>query len=916
MITPNYTVYLKIEDPYDVSVNDTSDSGFKIRGNFSIVIPAGGERWITNETNHTIYWNTTGTIPNVDIYYYKDNNLSTRQPIGLNVSNANSFAWPAIPNDRNNTVRIQLVDSRDPEVNVTSNAFKIDYYNISWMLRDFLSGLAIGSGLSVNDTSGWIESGLSSESPIVHPTPYGSWVASWSHPDYGDKSKAYIADGDHNFTLYLESKVVHVWEARTDYIYDPELDTLSFKSTLLRDGSMAGEKVWNDTKGDFDYYTLAKNCTIEIFAENGTTLWNETTENVSSAGFFSLFWNNTGLERSKAYNAITQITTTLGGKFRTPFLVNIVPAQTLYNVSQETKNQTLLMIGENMTVAEAIAQGGLIGIMVTKMQNQTQLIETKMNQTVEVIQNASQEMQESVNATLSSFENRTYTAVAMLQAGANLTLAAAANATAAAGELRATARKYSWRATVSPDPALVNDWITLSVQGPSGLVPLVSIYSWDNKVIIRDQPLEESAETPGLYTYEFQADSRFTPGKAYTYIVQEPVETYGMVSGSGMVESMSITTIAGLAAAAPEAERAAKKSLDAIKALEAVLISGDNINIAITLKNLKESVDALPATLAREGLTPNIGKQINEIAERLKKLAGEEGYDFADLLEEALGDSPTIREVRSKTEAIRMVVDLLLQILEAKFGGIDSPIVSTSLAPGSIRFRVVALNPSKLKRQRVTIKSYLPMEVKPKDILDLGGLDLNYDYERSIYYVTKELELAPQEVRVFNVEIEDIWVIADKELNDLRQRTEGIMRRLEDSEYYLKAKEIADTIFSRIKDIVASQTDETLSPGEHIGVYRDNLETVRKIKENIAKLEKILATAGGPLAPEMLTKTRIKSEEPSRTMTWIVIFIIIIFTALLGAVLFFTWNRQARITKEEIFSAKKEAFSEEEKKEE
>ncbi|MCM8787454.1 MAG: hypothetical protein NC935_05295, partial [Candidatus Omnitrophica bacterium] len=796
-----------------------------------------------------------------------------------------------------------------------SEAFKIDYYNITWMLRDFLSGLPIAGGLSVNDTSGWVESGLSSETPILHPTPYGSWIASWSHADYGDKSKVYIADGDYDFTLYLESKVVHVWEARTDYVYYPEIDKIAFKSTLMRDGAMAGEKIWNETKQDFDFYTIAKNCSIEVYADNGTLLWSNFTENVSGAGFFDLVWNNTGLERSKAYSAVTQINTTLGGRFRTPFLLNIVPAQTLYNVSEETKNQTLLMVG-NMSVSEAIAQGGMIGIMTTIMANQTALIETKMNQTVEVIQNASAEMQANVSATLASFENRTYAAVEMLQTGANQTLAAAKEAINASEVLEATAKKYSWSATVAPDPALVNDMITLSVQGPAGLLPIVDIYGWDNTHIIQNQYMTESPTTPGLYYFEFQADSRFTPGKAYTYIVQEPIETFGMVTGSGRVEAMSITTIAGLAAAAPEAERAAKKALDSIKAVEAVLVSGDNVNIALTLKNLKESVDNLPTVLAKEGVTPNIVKQINEIAERLAKIGGEEGFDFKELLEEALGESPAMKEVRSKTEAIRMVVELLLQIFEAKFGGVDTPIVSTSLMPGSIIFRVTAVNPSKTKKQTVTIKNYLPQEVKPKDVLDLGGLQLEYDAEKSIYYVYKAgVELEPAEIKIFNIEVEDVWIISDKQLKELEQRTTTILEKARKTEYFDKCKEIADTIYPRLKQISTTQADETVSRAQHIGIYRDNLVMLEQIKEDIARMEKILTTTGGPPAPELLTKTKIKAEEPSKTMTWIIIFMIIIFTSLLGAVLFFTWNRQAKRAKEELLAAKEKAFPSKESEE-
>ena len=139
----------------------------------------------------------------------------------------------------------------------------------------------------------------------------------------------------------------------------------------------------------------------------------------------------------------------------------------------------------------------------------------------------------------------------------------------------------------------------------------------------------------GVYTYDFKADNRFTPGKAYTYVISEQT-TGGMVAGSGMVESMGITTIAGLAAAAPEAERAAKKALDAIKAVEAVVVSGENINIALTLQNLKHSVDALPETFAREGPSARVTQVVTEISDRIKKLAGDEGYDMATLLEKTL----------------------------------------------------------------------------------------------------------------------------------------------------------------------------------------------------------------------------------------------------------------------------------------
>jgi hypothetical protein len=186
---------------------------------------------------------------------------------------------------------------------------------------------------------------------------------------------------------------------------------------------------------------------------------------------------------------------------------------------------------------------------------------------------------------------------------------------------------------------------------------------------------------------------------------------------------------------------------------------------------------------------------------------------------------------------------------------------------------------------------------------------LEYDSDKSIYYLYKsQVELAPSEIRVFEVEVNDIWIIPETTLSDLKKRVEFILARLENTEYYARGKEVADTIYPRLDEIAATQSDETISRSQHIGVYRQNLETLDQIKEDIARLEKILATAGGPLAPEMLSKTKIKSESPSKTITWLVIFTIITFVGLLGGVLFFTWHRQSRITREELLSAKKSAF--------
>ena len=51
-----------------------------------------------------------------------------------------------------------------------------------------------------------------------------------------------------------------------------------------------------------------------------------------------------------------------------------------------------------------------------------------------------------------------------------------------------------------------------------------------------------------------------------------------------------------------------------------------------------------------------------------------------------------------------------------------------------------------------------------------------------------------------------------------------------------------------------------------------------------------------------------RSDFPTKTATWIAIFIIVFFLLLLSLVIFFTWYRQSKATEKIISEAKKTAF--------
>ncbi|HNW39411.1 MAG TPA: hypothetical protein PKI44_03175 [Candidatus Omnitrophota bacterium] len=991
---------LRIFDPRVPSVQSTSPT-FKIQGAITLVTPAVALnesgvyecRWIVGEVRE-IKWNTFGTIPNVDLVYSKDNfQTEIAMAGGTNLENDGTYNW-TIPNERLDVspyyvnVKMRVYDHNDHEVYVQGptaaggvDTLKIDYYKITWDIRDLVTNQAI-SGLKVNDTSGlsaspytspWVAEGLSS--PVVHWVRAGSWSATFSHNDYGPISEDYLVGWDPEKHIWrkdrtifktMETLVVHIWSVSSEFSYDVNTDTLSMVTWLERDGGLVpGSQVVDVSIYDGNYKIKRKTTLVDeannkhlyytdipatVKLWTGTRLNNNGTPNDSDddyeevrtmdnviadcaayktgeapiasgfAGFFTQTWSPTTysagtnyakLQAGKVYTVSSYAGLATGASFTTPVSFTVtIPEQmaamkesldsmsTLVTwaldkpISVMDSNMQKILAGNNADPDAIAAQGGIKGI-----------IEDKLNAQEGIIRGATEDMMEAFSSVLVSFEEKTSAAITLMDSSAK-------TAETAGQTLKSTAEKYSWSVALSPNPVLSGDDVTITCTGLEGKSPVVSIYSWDNQILFNNEKMKVSAGNSNVYTFTFNADKKFESGRSYTFIMQD-AETDGFEVGSGTVESMSLTTIAGLASSAPQAERTAKKALDAIKAVEAVLVSGDNINIALTLKNLKDSVDALPAELAKDGPSSRLNNTVDEISSRLKALGGKEGLDLSALFEKALSTSPTVRDMRTKTDEIGSVIEILKQIFEAKFGGKDAPVVSTTLAPGSVKFRIVAVNPSPTKTQKVQVKYDLPGEVAPKDIADLGGLDLEYDSARSIHYVYKtDVELTPGEVRVFEVDVEDIWLIGQDKIADLKGRVDSILSKLEKTAYYTKAKEISDTIYPKLNDILTSQADDTVSRERHIGIYRQNLEVLAQVKEDIGRMEKILVTAGGPPSPEMLAKTKIKADEPNKTMTWIIIFVIIIFTGLLAGVLFFSWNRQSRMIKDELLGAKNSAFPE------
>ena len=256
--------------------------------------------------------------------------------------------------------------------------------------------------------------------------------------------------------------------------------------------------------------------------------------------------------------------------------------------------------------------------------------------------------------------------------------------------------------------------------------------------------------------------------------------------------------------------------------------------------------------------------------------------------------------MRKRTEIKNKLLGLILLTLAGASFLLLEP---GSASAADVKMKIVVANPSKAKAQKTDIKHYLPQEITTlKQIKDAADLEVDYDEAKALYFVYKNgVELQASEIKMYEIALEDVWVISEEKLADLRGNLAAIVGRLKDTPYAPAAEAIAVSVGQRLDDILKTQGDQNASRQQHIAYYRENLRTLKGIREDIDKLEKMLVTVGGPPNPELLEKSDINLKSPSTKTTWVIIFVIMIFIGILGITFYFTWQRQARIT-ENIFT--------------
>jgi len=154
----------------------------------------------------------------------------------------------------------------------------------------------------------------------------------------------------------------------------------------------------------------------------------------------------------------------------------------------------------------------------------------------------------------------------------------------------------------------------------------------------------------------------------------------------------------------------------------------------------------------------------------------------------------------------------------------------------NLYINLIAVNGSEDAKQ-TPVKYYLPTELKPEDVVNSGDLKINFDVDKSQYYVSGDFTLQPKESKTFKIEVKDVWKIDPDSIDVIKEQLDKNLNSLKNSPSYDSALILRNAMVDKLDYIVKRQEQFSTDVGRRIEEYRSNLETFNVIKQNALNLE-------------------------------------------------------------------------------
>ncbi|MBN2301829.1 MAG: hypothetical protein JXN60_04865 [Lentisphaerae bacterium] len=197
--------------------------------------------------------------------------------------------------------------------------------------------------------------------------------------------------------------------------------------------------------------------------------------------------------------------------------------------------------------------------------------------------------------------------------------------------------------------------------------------------------------------------------------------------------------------------------------------------------------------------------------------------------------------------------------------------------------RISVKNSSETQAKEIPVSRRLPTEIKANDILDSGELLVRTDPQTGHCYVYKTKVAIPANSTVlFEIKIRDKWDVNEPRIGLLENKANMILEAV-------SARRAYPSIEAKLKELllllveIGKQEKPTKLDGEYIAFFRRQATRLDEIEQQINRIETVLK----PM--EKSTKLGFKAKPPSAKSTWMIIYIILGFLALMSLLFFLRW---------------------------
>ena len=160
----------------------------------------------------------------------------------------------------------------------------------------------------------------------------------------------------------------------------------------------------------------------------------------------------------------------------------------------------------------------------------------------------------------------------------------------------------------------------------------------------------------------------------------------------------------------------------------------------------------------------------------------------------------------------------------------------------------MVVNKNKTEEQKIPVLVYLPLEIKPEDVIEKGQFDIRYDVEKSLYYAELTatatdyaLVLPPGGFIKYEIVVKNVWNIPEESLQNLESKANG---------YYTAIKVVSNDKPMGVSFVIAigdminairvlQKGKNIITVEKYIANYRDNLEQVQLIDAYLDALRQL-----------------------------------------------------------------------------